>query len=343
MKKLGKTQLRISRQGLGCMSMSEFYGDPISDENGIELIKFAFANGINFFDTADGYGYGHNEILIGKAVHALLNEGISRSEIVIASKCGIVRDINDPTKRGIDNSYQYVLDRCSDSIKRLNLEYVDLYYLHRIANDGAQIDEAMLAMAELLADNKIKAVGLSEAKPEIIRQANNALLKYTENQHQLAAVQTEYSLLTRNVEHNGVLSTCRELDITFVAYSPLSRALLTGKVTAPDQQFESTDFRRHLPRFQGENLVKNQEIVLQIEAIASHYPDYSVAQVALAWILHKGVVPIPGTTKKSNLLSNISAEKLVLKSEDLTTLDQLDSAQGHRYSEAAMKAFNFND
>lgn len=251
MKKIGKTDLTVSNEGLGCMSMSEFYGDPISDAQGIHLFKIAYDNGINFFDTADIYAFGRNEILVGKAVAALQAAGIARSKIVIASKCGIVRDENNLTKRGTDNSYHYVKTSCEKSLARLGkaVEYIDLYYLHRIAQGGKQIDEAMKAMSELLAENKIKAVGLSEASIEVIQAANDALLKYTNGKHSLAAIQTEYSLMTRNIEKNGVLTLCKKLGITFIAYSPLSRALLSDEVINPEKMSDN-DFRKELPRFQ---------------------------------------------------------------------------------------------
>lgn len=341
---LGKTDITISQQGLGCMSMSEFYGEPVSDAQGISLIKTAYENGINFFDTADVYGYGRNEILLGKAITALINQGIPRHNLAIASKCGIFRDEFDSTKRGVDNSYDYIIQSCQNSLSRLGkpISYIDLYYLHRIANRGANIDESMRAMAKLLQDNKIKAVGLSEANAETIKKANEALLKYTHNQYQLAAVQSEYSLMTRHIERNDVLNTCRELNITFVAYSPLSRALLTGELTNTDQ-FKEGDFRRDLPRFRGENFEENKKRVAKIKEIATAKQCTS-AQIALAWVMHQpGVVPIPGTTKQSHLLSNIAANNIELTHEELAILDQLGEAKGYRYTEAAMYAYGFEE
>lgn len=217
MKKLGKTNLNVSNMGLGCMSMSEFYGHPISDEHGIHLFKIAYKNGVNFFDTADVYAYGRNEILVGNAVSALIAGDIDRNKIIIATKCGINRNENDSTKRGIDNSYQYIKDSCEKSLARLGTEVklIDLFYLHRIIADG---------------------------------------------KHQLAAVQSEYSLMTRNVEHNGVLALCKKLGITFIAYSPLSRALLSGEIIDPDKLPEN-DFRKQLPRFQKQNIANNNAII----------------------------------------------------------------------------------
>lgn len=344
MKKLGKTDLNISNLGLGCMSMSEFYGNPISDEQGIQLFKVAYNNGVNFFDTADVYGYGRNEILVGKAVSALKATGIDRNKIIIATKCGIIRDENDATKRGTDNSYQYVKDCCEKSLAHLGKEVgqIDLYYLHRIANGGKQIDEAMKAMSELLAENKIKSVGLSEASAEIIQAANDSLLKHTNGKHQLAAIQSEYSLMTRNIENNGVLDLCKKLDITFVAYSPLSRALLSGEIVDPEQLPEG-DFRKQLPRFQKENLKHNNKIILKVRELASQ-KNCSAAQIALAWVMqHDNVVPIFGTTKEKNLLNNVRAQDIKLTDSEIKSLNELQKPHGDRYTESSMKAFEFDE
>lgn len=246
--------------------------------------------------------------------------------------------------RGVDNSYGYVLEACEKSLERLgpSIGHIDLFYLHRIANGGAQIDEAMQAMATLLEQKKIKAVGLSEASAEVIHAANTALLTYTDNKHQLAAIQTEYSLMSRAPEDNGVLMTCRELEITFVAYSPLSRALLTDEIEGIDQLADG-DFRRTLPRFSKENLAANQQIVDTVKILAEA-KDCSTAQIALAWIMSQlGVVPIPGTTKELHLLSNIKASQIILTPEDLSVLKDLPHAEGMRYTKAAMIAYGFDD
>ncbi len=342
--KIGKTDIQISRQGLGCMGMSEFYGKPVMQTEGINLIKVAYQNGVNFFDTADIYDFGNNEILVGNAITALLSEGVKRKEIVIATKCGILRDKNDVTKRGTDNSYDYVKTACDASLERLGdvVGYIDLFYLHRIANNGAQLDEAMQAMSELLAAGKIQAVGLSEANAQMIQSANDALLKYSNNQHQIAAVQTEYSLMTRVAEQNGVLDVCRKLGITFIAYSPLSRALLTGRINDVEQ-LAANDFRRQLPRFQADNLEINKKIVAEVSQIANR-KKCSTAQVALAWVMAQpSVIPIPGTTKVENLLANIQSESITLNIEELNQLNSLKQAKGFRYTEAAMKAYSFTD
>lgn len=344
MKNLGNTNLTVSNQGLGCMSMSEFYGDPISDEQGIHLFKVAYNNGINFFDTADVYGYGRNEILVGKAVSALKAAGINRNKVIIATKCGIIRDELDATKRGVDNSYQYIKDCCEKSLDRLgdDIENIDLFYLHRIAQGGKQIDESMKAMSDLLLENKIKSVGLSEASAEVIQQANDSLLRYSDGKHQLSAVQSEYSLMTRNVEHNGVLALCNKLNITFVAYSPLSRALLTGEIVDPEK-LDKDDFRKHLPRFQKENIVYNNAIILKVREIANQ-KNCSVAQIALAWVMqHDNVIPIFGTTKEKNLLNNIQSQCIHLSDHEIKLLNELKKPIGDRYTESSMKAFEFDE
>lgn len=343
--KLGKTDIELSHLGLGCMSISEFYGEPIAEEDGIELIKTAYHEGVNFFDTADAYAFGRNEKLVGKAIAELANEGIPREKIVIATKCGIIRDEHDITKRGVSNKYDYVKACCEASLERLgpSVAYIDLYYLHRVAEGGAQLDEAMRAMAELLDVGKIRGVGLSEATIEMIEIANAALSKYTNGKHQIAALQTEYSLMTRVAETSGVLDFCRKHDITFVAYSPLSRALLTGEVIDPAQQFAENDFRRSLPRFQADNLKKNQLIVNKVSAMAKN-KGCTTAQLALAWLLNQsGVVPIPGTTKIKNLKANVASQSVHFTQEELDALNDLEPAEGYRYTESAMKTYGFHD
>ncbi|EKD71751.1 MAG: aldo/keto reductase, partial [uncultured bacterium] len=269
---------------------------------------------------------------------------IYRNKIIIATKCGIIRDENDSTKRGVDNSYQYVKDCCEKSLVRLGKEVgrIDLYYLHRIAHGGKQIDEAMKAMSELLSENKIKSAGLSEANAEIIQHANDALLKYSNGKHQLAAVQSEYSLMTRNIESNGVLALCKKLGISFVAYSPLSRALLSGEIVDIEKLPEG-DFRKQLPRFQKENLTHNNTIILKVKELASQ-KNCSTAQIALAWVMqHDNVIPIPGTTKEKNLLSNIRAQDIRLTDGEIKSLNELQKPIGDRYTESSMKAFEFDE
>lgn len=340
---MGKTNLTISHQGLGCMAMSEFYGKPISDEQAFGVFNKAYELGINFFDTADIYGSGDNERLVGEAMASLIkNKNAKREDLIIATKCGILRDDTNPHKRGVDNSYGYIKSSCEKSLKRLNgehgeIKYIDLFYIHRVTGE-AQIDEAMKAMAELLTEGKIKAVGLSEASAELIQLANTALLKHSNNQHQLTAVQSEYSLLTRIAEVNGVLDVCKKLNISFVAYSPLSRALLTGEISEAEQLAED-DFRKLLPRFQGENFQRNSEIVAQVKKLAQQ-KKCTAAQIALAWVLQQeNITPIPGTTKEANLITNVNAEKIVLSPSELAQLSQMEQAQGLRYAEQAMREY----
>ncbi|XWO13908.1 Aldo-keto reductase IolS [Candidatus Hepatincola sp. Pdp] len=342
---LGKTNLTISSIGLGCMSMSEFYGNPLAKDKAIDLIKLAFKQGINFFDTADVYGFGSNEELIGKAVEALINENVKRKDLIIASKCGILRDKHNVSKRGIDNSYKYIKQACEKSLVRLgnSTKYIDLYYIHRIEKNitDTKIKEAMQAFAELLAENKIKAVGLSESSASVIKKAHEFLLELTNNKHGLAAVQSEYSLLTRSVESNGVLETCNNLGITFVAYSPLSRALLSGSLDV--KKLDDKDFRKTLPRFQQENLDYNQKLVDVVNKLALE-KNCKTSQIALAWVMaQKNVVPIPGTTKEENLLSNIKAQKIVLSKADLTRLNNIGETKGYRYTESVMNTYGLDD
>lgn len=343
MTQLAGTNKNFPKQGLGCMSMSdEAYGKPLSADLGIELMCAAYYAGVNLFDTADVYAYGRNENLVGKAVSKLEAEGIDREAVIIATKCGIIRDECDLTKRGVDNSYAYIKNACTASLTRLgkDVDYIDLYYLHRIADQGKHIDEAMRAMAELLQEGKIKAVGLSEASTLVIKKANTALLQYTNGKHQLAAIQTEYSLMTRMVEQNGVLDTCHELGIAFVAYSPLSRALLTGELVHIEE-LDTNDSRRRLPRFQAENMTHNLAIVKRLKAMADEKQCTS-AQLALAWLFAKGVIPIPGTTKEQHLLSNIAAEQIVLSRSEVKYLDNLGEAKGLRHTETAIKTYGLD-
>lgn len=340
--KLGITDIEISEQGLGCMAMSEFYGEPLEKAAAIQLITEAYKAGVNFFDTADMYGFGENEKLIGESISHLLANGVSRETIVIATKCGIVRSKEDPSLRGINNSYDYIISACEASLACLgaSVGIIDLFYLHRIADNGDKIEESMRAMAKLLQENKIRAVGLSEASADIIERANRALLEYTDEKHQISAVQSEYSLLTKDIQSNGVLEICRRLGITFIAYSPLSRALLTGEI-ADTTQLSIGDSRRTLPRFQEENLRLNNRLVQRVKELAEQ-KSCSTAQIALAWLMAQpGVVPIPGTTKLGNLLSNISARDIRLSEEEMRSLSAMPSASGERYTPAAMKAFQF--
>lgn len=341
---LGKTtQPLLKKMGVGCMSWSEFYGKPISDEQAMQLMRAALKRNIHFFDTADVYAYGHNEKLIGRCTKQLLIEKtVTRKQLVIASKCGILRDKHDPRKRGIDNSYAYIIQACEASLARLgtSVGYIDLFYLHRV--NPTQIDEAMQAMSELLNSQKIASVGLSEVSVATLQLANEKLAYYTDGKHSIAAVQTEYSLMSREVETNGVLEYCRNNHITFVAYSPLCRALLTGNIQTSND-LTNDDFRKTLPRFQPGNLALNITIVNQVEAMAKK-KKCTTAQIALAWLAAQpGVVSIPGTTNVGNLAANSAALNIQLTNQELFTLNQLPSAHGCRYIESAMRAYGLEE
>lgn len=344
-RKLGT--LEISAQGLGCMGMSEFYGATDQKES-LATLNRAFELGVNFFDTADMYGFGANEELL-----RIFIAEHKRNELVIATKCGVVRDKNNPTKRAINNTFDYILRCCDESLKRLGIDYIDLYYLHRInekydVEGGAPLEESMRAFAELFKQGKIHHVGISEASSEQIRRAHVALLKYTNGKQGLTAVQTEYSLLSRSPETNGVLETCRELNISFVAYSPLSRQLLTSAITSPEMKFSEGDSRNSaFPRFTGENAKINFTIVNKVQQFAQER-GCSAAQLALAWVLAQGdyIVPIPGTKRVKYLEENIAASKVILTKADLKELDKIapvGAAAGERYTAAAMKAYDLDE
>ena len=321
-RKLGN--LTVSALGLGCMGMSEVYGKS-NDKDSVEVLLQALDSGITLFDTADMYGQGHNEELVGNALKAV------RNKVVIASKFGVVGDRNN---RRVDASPSYARACCTASLKRLNTDYIDLYYLHRF-DPKVPIEETIGALAELVQEGKIRHIGLSEVSADILRRAHAV--------HPITAIQSEYSLMSRQVESNGILETCRELNIGFVAYSPLSRALLSSEFKSVSEN----DIRQHLPRFQGEALDNNQRLVQQIEAIATKYKATS-AQIALAWLLAQEdyIVPIPGTRRKRYLTDNCAAVNITLDVEDinlLNTIFKLDNIQGARYSEQLMKTYNIQD
>ncbi len=336
------TKKIIKHQGIGCMSWAEFYGSPIDDIQVFSLVKLAIENGVNFFDTADVYGYGLNEEQVGSAISKIMGQEIStREEIVLATKCGIIREKDDPSKRGVDNSYDYVIDKCHQSLSRLgpDIGYIDLFYLHRVNKD--QLEDSMKAMAVLLDEGKILSVGLSEASMDVIEKANSLLKEYTQGKHQISALQTELSLMSKQALSNGLLDFCRDNDISFVAYSPLCRALLTGEIENIDD-LGSDDFRRSLPRFQKENIQDNLKLLDTVKSIA-HEKSCTTAQVALAWVKSIGAIAIPGTTKENNLLSNIKSLHLNLTDDEIHLLSNIASAKGYRYTEAAMQAYGFYD
>ena len=325
-KSLGTQGLKASEMGLGCMGMSEFYGEK-NDEESIKTIHKAFEMGITFFDTADIYGPFINEELVGKAIAPF------RKEITLATKFGILRDPNDPKKRGVSGKAAYVKSACEASLKRLNVEVIDLYYLHR-KDPETPIEETVGAMAELVKEGKIRGIGLSEVNAETLRKANNT--------HPLTALQTEYSLWSRDPEKE-IIPTCEELGIAFVAYSPLGRGFLTGQIKK-FEDFDQDDFRRNSPRFMGENFNKNLDLVKKIEAIANE-KGCTPAQLALAWVMaqNENIFPIPGTKKVKYVEENIKAINVELSPEDLQQIENIfpkDAATGTRYSEGGMKTLN---
>jgi aryl-alcohol dehydrogenase-like predicted oxidoreductase len=313
---LGTQGLAVSRQGLGCMGMSEFYG-PRDDTESIATIHRALELGVTFLDTSDIYGPHTNEQLVGRAI------ADRRDEVVLATKFGILRDPDDPASRGVSGRPEYVRQACEASLRRLGVDHIDLYYQHRVDPD-TPIEETVGAMGELVAAGKVRFLGLSEAAPETIRRAHVT--------HPISALQSEYSIWAREVEAE-ILPTLRELGIGFVPYSPLGRGFLTGKLRSLDQLAED-DFRRNQPRLQGDNLEANIAIVERIDALAAE-KDVTPAQIALAWVHAQGsyIVPIPGTKRRSYLEENVAALEVELSDEDLTALDEAGQAQGERYAD----------
>ncbi len=316
LRKLGNSGVEVSAIGLGCMGMSEFYG-ATDDAASIEVIHRALDLGVTFFDTADMYGVGHNEIIVGQALRG------RRDKVILATKFGNMRRI-DGAHLGINGRPEYVKAACDMSLKRLGVDHIDLYYQHRVDKD-TPIEETVGAMSELVKAGKVRFLGLSEAGPRTIRRAHAV--------HPIAALQTEYSLWTRDPE-GDILATCRELDIAFVAYSPLGRGFLTGRITS-SAQLSAGDFRAYSPRFQGDNLGQNLKLVKHIEAIAAR-KGCTPGQIALAWVLAQGrdIVPIPGTRRESYLRDNIAAVEIKLGGEELAELGKLvppGAAHGTRY------------
>jgi aryl-alcohol dehydrogenase-like predicted oxidoreductase len=324
-RKLGHSSLSLSALGLGCMGMSEFYGTR-DDQESIGVIHRALDLEMNFLDTADVYGKGKNEILVGKAIRG------RRDRVVVATKFANVRD-EAGNFLGINGRPEYVRQACEASLRRLGIEVIDLYYQHRV-DINVPIEETVGAMSRLVEEGKVRCLGLSEAGAATIRRAHQT--------YPISALQTEYSLWSRDPE-DELISLCRELAITFVPYSPLGRGFLTGRFKSPDD-FEPGDWRRNNPRFQGENFQRNLDLVRRIEELARE-KGCNPAQLALAWVLAQGVdmIPIPGSSRVSHLEENLAALEISLNAEDLKRINEVapkGAVAGERYPEGGMKVVN---
>lgn len=325
---LGKNGPQISAIGLGCMGMTDFYTTGSDPHEAVATVHRALELGVNFLDTADMYGPHTNETLIGQAIRG------KRNQVFLASKFGIVRDPANPAARGLSGRPEYIRESIEGSLKRLGVETLDLYYQHRM-DPNVPIEETVGAMAELVTAGKVRYLGLSEASAGTLERAHKV--------HPISALQSEYSLWSRDQEDNGCLAACQRLGIAFVPYSPLGRGFLTGALKTPDD-FAADDYRRFSPRFQGENFTKNLRLVEQVKALAAER-GVTAGQLALAWVLAQGdyLIPIPGTKQRKYLEENVAALEITLSADEQAALQDIfpsAAIAGLRYPEESMKQLN---
>lgn len=324
---LGRSGLNVSRLGFGCMGLAEFYGDALSDAAAEKMLNAVLENGVNFFDTADVYGSGRNELQLSGFLKK------HRDDVVLATKFAIRRGEKGEWL-GLSNDPKYIKDACDASLKRLGVDVIDLYYMHR-RDKSVPVEDSVGAMAELVKEGKVKALGLSEVSVDTLKKANAV--------HPIAALQSEYSIFTRDMEAE-VIPTCRELGVAFVAYSPLGRGLLTGAYRS-EKDFGANDYRIQVnPRFAGGALEKNIGLVDQLGEIAEE-KDATIAQIALAWLLSKGddIIPIPGTKKASRLEENVGAASIKLTPQDIAAIEKAvppEAVTGARYPETTSSTLN---